>query len=56
MVNGDESKQSNINRTFPILIGHFQERTNKLNSGKLEKWKLVQKSNEKENEKTRAGC
>ena len=35
MVNGDESKQSNINRTFPILIGHFQERTNKLNSGKL---------------------
>ena len=33
MVNGgNKSKQNNISRTSAILIGLFQERTNKLNS------------------------
>ena len=36
MVDDDnKSKQNNINTTFPIFIGLFQEQSNKLNSENL---------------------
>ena len=55
MVNGDsKSKQIyKINRKFLNFIKLFQKQAIKL---KCKNWTLMQKSNEKEKEKTGAGC